>query len=158
AVIVALWTAAHRGIAPWLLAVLAAVSLVPNLTRNEFRVHPERWAFFTQGWYRMCFPQNENVAIFPFGFWGSSMLWQAESGFSFRMPEGSLGPEPPPKNLASDPTIQMLTYTTQFPTPAQIVAFAKNKQVDRILSVAIYVHPNGTQMRRFGEVQLVQGV
>ena len=32
------------------------------------------------------------------------------------------------------------------------------RQVDRILSVNIYVHPSGREMRRFGEVQLVGGV
>jgi hypothetical protein len=121
-------------------------------------VHPERWAFFTQKQYEICFPKNENVAIFPFGAWGASTLWQAESGFYFRMPEGYLAPTPPAKNLASDPLIRLMTYTLENPTPAEIIAFAKNKKVDRILSVDIYVHPSGTQMRRFGEVQLLGGV
>jgi hypothetical protein len=74
------------------------------------------------------------------------------------MPEGYLAPTPPAKNLASDPLIRLVTYTLEDPTPAEIIAFAKNKKVDRIVSVAIYVHPNGTQMQQFGEVQGLGGV
>jgi hypothetical protein len=98
------------------------------------------------------------VAIFPFGQWDASTLWQAESGFYFRIPEGYLAPTPPAKNLASDPLIRMVTYTIENPTPPEIAAFTKNKKVDRIVSVDIYVHPNGHEMRHFGEVQDLGGV
>src|SRR5262249_35859026 len=97
-------------------------------------------------------------AIFPFGQWGDSTLWQAESGFYFRIPEGYLAPAPPDKNLRSDPLIRKLTDSIAPPPTQEIVAFAKNKKVDRIVSVDIYVHPNGHQMRRFGEVQDIGGV
>ncbi len=156
AVIVALWTASRRGWIAWALPLLAMAALLPAFWRTDFRMHPERWAFFTDGAYK-CFPQNENVAVFPFGFWGNSMLWQAESGFWFRMAGGYLLPDPPAANLA-DPTVRELTYTDQFPTIPEILAFARNKKVDRIFSVDVYVHPNGTQMHRFGAVQNVGGV
>jgi hypothetical protein len=152
-VAVAYWTASRRGWARWLLPALAVAAIAPDVTRGYWASHPERWAFFTDRIYAQCFPKNENVAIFPFGMWGNSTLWQAESGFYFRIPEGYLAPSPPAKNLASDPLIQLETYTTENPTPIEIVAFAKNKKVDRILSVDIYMHPNGHQMRRFGEFQ-----
>jgi hypothetical protein len=158
AVIVALWTSSCRGWAHWLLPALAVAAIVPDVTHSYWTVHPERWAFFTDKIYESCFPKNENVAIFPFGAWGASTLWQAESGFYFRMPEGYLAPTPPAKNLASDPLIRLETYTIENPTPSEIVAFVKNKKVDRILSVDIYVHPNGHEMRRFGEFQDRGGV
>jgi hypothetical protein len=157
-VIVTVWTASRHGWERWLLPALAVVAIAPDLTKAYWAVHPERWAFFTNGIYRICFPKNENVAIFPFGMWDNSTLWQAESGFYFRIPEGYLAPTPPPKNLDSDPLIRLVTVTNGNPTPAEIVAFAKNKQVDRIVSVDIYVHPNGEEMRRFGEVQDTGGV
>ena len=158
AVIVALWTASRHGWARWVLPALAVAAIVPDVTKAYWTVHPERWAFFTDKTYRICFPKNENVAIFPFGFWGDSMLWQAESGFWFRMPEGYLAPDPPDKNLKSDPLIRMATYTLENPTPIEIIAFAKNKKVDRIVSVKIYIHPNGHEMRHFGQVQDSGGV
>jgi hypothetical protein len=158
AVAVALWTASRRDWARWLLPVLAVAAIAPDLTKAYWTSHPERWAFFTDRIYESCFPRNENVAIFPFGMWGSSTLWQAESGFYFRIPEGYLAPSPPAKNVASDPLIWLETNTTENPTPDEIVAFAKNKKVDRIISVDIYMHPNGHQMRRFGEFQDRGGV
>jgi hypothetical protein len=158
AVIVSLWTASRHGWLRWLLPALAVAAIAPDVTKAYWAFHPERWAFFTEKQYEICIPKNENVAVFPFGAWGNSTLWQAESGFWFRMPEGYLAPAPPAKNLASDPLIRKLTETIENPTPGEIVAFAKNKQVDRIVSVKIYVHPNGHEMRRFGEVQDLGGV
>ncbi len=158
AVIVAIWTASRRGWTSWALPLLAVAALVPAVWRADYRMHPERWAFFTDGTYKTaCIQRNENVAIFPFGFWGNSMLWQAETGFWFRMAEGYLLPDPPPANLA-DPLIRKLTYTTENPTVPEILGFVRRKQVDRILSVDIYTHPNGTQMHRFGQVQDEGGV
>jgi len=153
AVIVALWTASRRGWSEWTMPALAVAALVPAVWHSDYRTVPERWPFFADGLYKNCLLRNESVAIFPFGFWGNSMLWQAESGFWFRMAGGYLLPKPPAAFLA-DPTVQKLTYTTDNPTPKEILAFARNKKVDRILSVAVYVHPNSTQMHRFGAVQL----
>jgi hypothetical protein len=158
AVIVALWTASRHGWTRWVIPALAVAAIVPDLTKAYWTTHPERWAFFTDKTYKICFPKNESIAIFPFGFWGSSTLWQAESGFWFRMPEGYLEPRPPEKNLKSDPLIRLVTDTDENPTASLIVAFARNKKVDRIVSVKIYVHPNGHEMRRFGPVQDTGGV
>ena len=157
-VVVALWTASRRGWARWVLPVLAVAAIAPDVAAGHWKAHPERWAFFTDKIYASCFPKNENVAIFPFGFWGESTLWQAESGFYFRIPEGYLAPSPPAKNLYSDPLIRLETNTIHNPTPNEIVAFARNKKVDRIVSVDIYMHPSGHQMRRFGEFQDRGGV
>ena len=157
AVIVALWAAPRRDWSGRVLPALAVASLVPAVWHADYRTVPERWPFFSDGLYRACIPRGENVAIFPYGFWGNSMLWQAESGFWFRMAEGYLRPKPPPPFLA-DPTVTMLTFTTDNPKPPQILAFARHKHVDRIVSVLIYPHPSSNQMHRFGAVQLDGGV
>ena len=81
AVIVALWTARSRGVLAIALPLLAMLALMPGFWRADYRTNPERWPFFTRSYYKICFPRNENVLIFPYGFWGNSMLWQAESGF-----------------------------------------------------------------------------
>jgi hypothetical protein len=95
--------------------------------------------------------------VFPFGAWGNSMLWQAESGFWFRMAGGYLRPRPPPSNLR-DPTIRSITFTGADPSPAEILAMARHQRIARIVSVEIYAHPNGTEMHRFGPLHLVGGV
>ncbi len=157
AIVVALWTANRGGLLGTLLPLLAVAAVVPALWQENYRTDPERWPFFTTGEYKLCIPRGENVAIFPYGFWDNSMLWQAETGFWFRMAEGYLRPKPPPYYV-SDPTVMELTYTTNNPTMAQILAFVRDKKVDRIISVDIYVHPNGNQMHRFGAVQDLGGV
>ena len=157
AIIVALWTASRAGWTAWLIPAIALATLMPAVWHADYRMRPERWAFFTDAEYKECIPRNENVAIFPFGFWGSSMLWQAETGFWFNMAEGYLFPDPPPANLAN-PTIRELTYTDQHPTMDQILSFVKAKKVDRIVAVGIYAYPNGNQMHRFGAVQNLGGV
>ncbi len=158
AVIVALWTAGRRGWARWVLPALAVAVLVPDLPHANYSDHPERWPFFTQGLYKSCIPKGENVAIFPFGYRDDSTLWQAESGFWFRMPEGYLAPAPPAADIDGDPIIKMLTDTVDNPTPAQIIGLARRKKIDRIVSVDIYVHPNGTELHSFGEMEGLGGV
>jgi hypothetical protein len=157
AVIVALWTARRRGALAIALPALAMFALMPGFWRADYRTTPERWPFFTRSYYKICFPRNENVLVFPYGFWGNSMLWQAESGFWFRMAEGYLQPKPPPYYL-TNPVVQELTYTLDNPTPAQILSLARAKHVSRVLSIGIYVHPNGNEMHHFGPVQDLGGV
>ena len=154
---VALWTAARRDWLRYALPSLAVAALIPNLARADYRNHPERWAFFTANTYKVCFAKGENVTIFPFGAWDDSTLWQAETGFWFRMQEGYLAPTPPSASYR-DRLIHMLTDTSRQPTPDQIIGMARRQHVDRILSVDIYVHPNATQMHRFGPVQESGGV
>jgi hypothetical protein len=158
AAIVAVWTAARRGWARWVLPALAVAALVPDLSRAYYVVHPERWSFFTDETYKICFPKNENVAIFPFGYKGDSTLWQAESGFYFRMPGGYLAPAPPKADLESDPLIQKETYTYQNPTSPEFLEFIRHEKVDRMISVVVYQRPDGTQMHRFGSLQVSGGV
>jgi hypothetical protein len=157
AVIVALWASSTRSAAAILLPALAILSLVPAVWRADYRLLPERWSFFSEGLYRLCIPKGETVAIFPFGFWGSSMLWQAESDFWFDQAGGYLRPEPPPANR-TDPTVFKLTYTTESPTVEDAFGLAQRQGAGRILSVEVYAHPTGDELERVGPVQLLGGV
>ncbi len=150
AVIVAVWTAGRRGIAHWLLPALAVAALVPDLSRAYYVVHPERWGFFTTGTYKACIPKNENLLILPYGANDDSTLWQAETGFWFRMPEGYLTPRPPEKFAANDPLVQQSANPYYVPSIPDILAFVHRKKVDRVASVVIYVPPTGEQMHSFG--------
>jgi hypothetical protein len=157
AVIVALWAASTRGWAAVVLPALAIAVLVPAVWRPDFRSLPQRWPFFTQGAYKLCIPKGENVVVFPYGFRGDSMLWQAESGFWFRMAEGYLTPKPP-EPFIDDPLVQKLTYTYEPAGPAQILGFARRKHVGRVLSTEIDQHPSGLVMHRFGPLQVLGGM
>jgi hypothetical protein len=165
AVVVALWTASARGRflrGPYLLPALAVAALVPAFWQLDWRQHPERWAFFTQGLYRSCIPRDETLAIFPYGRWGDSMLWQAETGFRFRMAEGNMGRDNLPERFYVDPTVAELAY--KFidpkirPSMTQLLGLAQSHHVDRFVSVETGAYPDGTQLHSFGPVQLVGGV
>jgi hypothetical protein len=157
AVIVALWTAGRRGSMRFAAPLLAIALIVPAVWRSDFRSLPQRWPFFTEKLYEVCIPRNENVVVFPYGFRGDSMLWQAESGFWFRMAEGYLTPKPPPPFI-DDRLVQKLTYTYELAGPAQILGFAHRKRVGRVLSTVIDQHPSGTVMHRFGPLQVLGGI
>jgi hypothetical protein len=96
AVVAALWAASPRP-AAWLRAALVAaavVSLVPALSRDLWHYTPTRPAFFADGAYRTCFRPDETVFI-PDSAGMDATLWQAESGYRFRLANGSLSPELP---------------------------------------------------------------
>jgi hypothetical protein len=157
AVAVALWTASQRGLLRIVLPLLAVAALLPAVWRPDFRDLPQRWPFFTQRLYRICIPKGENVVIFPYGFRGDAMLWQAESGFWFRMAEGYLTPKPPAPFI-DDKLVQKLTYTYDVAGPAQILGFSRRKHVGRVLSTVQDQHPSGTVMHRFGPLQVLGGM
>ena len=156
AVIVALWTVRSRGPLTIALPALAMLALMPTFWRADYRTTPERWPFFTRSYYKICFPRNENVIVFPYGFWGNSMLWQAESGFWFRMAGGYVQPKPPAYYLR-EPMVQTLTYTFDTPSTDEVLDFVRAKRVSRVLTVETYTQL-GPTMHRFGAVQVLGGV
>ena len=156
AVIVALWTAGRSGGAAKLLPALAVLALVPDLSHAYWTVHPERLAFFTAGTYRICIHRDENVAIFPFGYWGYSTLWQAETNFFFRMPEGYLTPEPPATSTRN-PAVSFVVNTNLNPSAGQLVQIVRGEHVDRVVSVDHYSRPGVSELQSLGEVQVSGG-
>ncbi len=92
AVIVALWAASERR--RWLaigLPALAVLALAPRLGAGHWKETPVRPRFFADG-YRQCLVKGDTVFALPFGSNGDSMLWQAESGFRFRLAGGYVSP------------------------------------------------------------------
>jgi hypothetical protein len=97
AVGVAVWCATSR-LPRWFrvaLPYLVLASLVPNLGKHHWDEKLVIPPLFSTSLYERCFAPNENVLVLPYGYTGSSLLWQALSGFRFRMPGGEVGPEPP---------------------------------------------------------------
>ena len=93
AVAVACWAAstAVPRLARVALPALAVAAIMPSLWNPAWHEHPPRPAFFTTGIYRSCLAPGENVLVLPFPLWSGAMLWQAESGFEFRMADAYIG-------------------------------------------------------------------
>jgi len=99
AVAAALWAASPRP-SRWVratLVVAVAVSLVPALSNDRWRSTPTRVAFFEDDMYRTCFRPDETVFI-PDAAGMDVTLWQAESGYRFRLANGNLGSDLPEGN------------------------------------------------------------
>ena len=98
AVTVALWAASAP--APrWVRAALPALAILavlPNLSWGAWARTPDVPRLFTGGGYRDCIARGENVVVFPVGPRGDSLIWQAESGFWFRMAGGYISQAIPP--------------------------------------------------------------
>jgi hypothetical protein len=111
AVIVARWLAgltsaiAWRG--AWAAVGVAALLLLPNLSLKNLHRPILIPPFFATGQFRRYLSPGETIMIIraPHDD-GVEMLWQAESGFYFRMPQGHTGPEP--AAFANDPVWQNL--------------------------------------------------
>jgi hypothetical protein len=159
AVVVALW-AASRDVPRWARMVLplaAVLSLVPTLGQADWKLDPNRPEFFAHAnLLDACVPKNENVLVFPFGFREHAMLWQAESGFRYRMAGGYLRPDTPPG--FDFPAIRKLNKGEQDPTLAEILRVARAKGVGRILSLESGQHPSAKELEAIGPVQVLGGV
>jgi len=168
AVAVALWIGGSRGrifSRPAVLPALAVAALVPAVfLHGSWARAPQRWPFFTDKLYELCIPKGETLAIFPFGRWGDSMLWQAESGFRFDLAEGDAGRDTYPQTFVFTPVAAELQFEfpDKVPTMGQLSAFAKTHRVDRFVSVQIDDppdgYPTGSEMNAFRPVQYLGGV
>jgi hypothetical protein len=168
-VAVALWTATTRGrllTRPVVLPLLAIASILPAAWHVAFVSTIVRPEFFSQALYKLCIPRGETLAIFPYGRFGDSMIYQAESGFWFKIAEGNLGrDEYPAKFVFADRTIEQLQFYWYGPGPRPTMLqlkknFATRFHVDRMVSVigAGTSYPSTTQMHAFGPLQVIGGV
>ncbi len=98
-VVVALWAAA-AGVPQWFrlgLAALVLASLAPSVLGGK-HLWDEKLdipQFVAADDAARCFGPGDNVLVLPYGYQGNSTLWQALSGFRFRMPGGEIGNIPP---------------------------------------------------------------
>jgi hypothetical protein len=137
AVIVAMWAASsvRPTWARYLLPALAILATAPNLSRGDAwsttTVEP---TFITQGLYKTCLRKTDNVLVFPFGFLGNSMLWQAQTGFWYRMASGYVSAVPPP-GFTRPKALATLAVTGELPSRSltPIRQFIQLKGVNVIL-------------------------
>lgn len=134
AVAAAIWAASPRP-SRWLRVLLiaaAVVALAPAVSRDLWRTTPPRPSFFADGLYRVCFGVKETLFI-PQADATNATLWQAESGYAFRLANGSLSPEVP--QGAPDPEA---AYAVQYNTVpsgggARVVRLARGLGATAIL-------------------------
>ena len=99
----ALW---RRAVWRWGTVAVGVLLLLPNLSSGWWSTSPTNPAFFTTAAYRRYLAPHESVLVLPYGQVDNSMLWQAETGFYFTMPEGYLADWTPPRFAALAATNQ----------------------------------------------------
>jgi hypothetical protein len=134
AVLVALWLAdakpARIRRLRWLLALACLALLFPNLA--AFSSRPDNPRFFTTDHYRQVLARGETVLALPWGSNGYSMLWQAETGFYFRMPGGYLGALLP-TDYVRDPFLAPLSLSATNFTAGQLRDFLFRRHVGTVI-------------------------
>lgn len=134
-VCVAWWASSRRAprAARIVLTALALATVVPSLWLNVWHKHPYRPAFFTQGTYRTCLGPDDSVLMLPFPRLTDAMLWQAETGFRFRMANGyvnSIVPEGVPDARVVRRFMRLPVPTT----PQPLLAWARTQGVTKIVA------------------------
>lgn len=115
----------------WLIVLMAAVALFPNVTRSLYGVSPRNPRFFSTRMYRHYLKPDETVLALPYAYNGVSDLWQAETGFYFYMPEGYAGQVVPTSFLDSLVAVRLLQNT---PPPApELGTFIRQHYVSDVI-------------------------
>jgi hypothetical protein len=132
---VAAWLAAPaaRGTAAgrWLVVLVGAIAIFPNLLASLYGGLPDNPRLFSTDLYRHQLARGETVLVLPFGERDLSMLWQAETGFYFKMPEGYVsGVVPAP--FDTQPIVRRLLKDIR-PPPSGLRAFIREHHVTHVV-------------------------
>lgn len=129
---VAAWLAMTTGrvIGRWLVVLLAAVMIFPNVTRSIYGVSPPNPRFFSSATYRRYLRRGETVLILPFGAGDQSTFWQAETGFYFYMPGGYVSNFVPPS--FNSPVVDQLIHNN-LPSIPELGSFIRQHSVSHVV-------------------------
>jgi hypothetical protein len=135
AVVAAMWLGQPRtgrvAAAKWALAAVSIAFLVPNLGTDYWHGYVASPPFFSTHQYRSALRRDEIVLALPYGQFGFSMLWQAETGMWFRMTEGYLGRKFP-ADYVSDPLWAAL-FGQGKPNPEALRSFIVRRHVGAVI-------------------------
>ena len=147
AVIMARWLARpRRPVLRWALAAAAALLILPNFPANVWASRVPVPAFLTQGVYHRYLRPGEIVWIVD-PHHDRQMIWQARTGFSFRLAGGFFGVTP--SGLPSPPGAAMQAHlgtgAITGASMADIRAFLAGHRVGAVLMAE---QPRGSDARR----------
>jgi hypothetical protein len=108
---------------------------LPNLSASYWTTPVDAPAFFSARIYRRYIAPDDNVLILPYGGFATGDIWQAMSGFYFRMAGGYVGQPPIPREyLPYFPTIYGFYTLADFPYAGEMLkAFLVQKKVNSIV-------------------------
>lgn len=130
---VAAWSAKRTGhaLGRWVVVLIAVVITFPNVTMALYGVPPRNPKFFSTAMYKRYLTHGETVLILPYGHNDVSMLWQAETGFYFYMPEGYVGAFTPPSFASSIVATRLLENVP--PPGPELGTFIRQHNVSHVV-------------------------
>jgi hypothetical protein len=136
----------------WVLAVAALLVIVPNATGNVWARRVPVPPLLASGAYHRYVQPGETVWVVD-GFNSRQMIWQAETGFSFRLAGGFFGVTPPGLHPPAAQAV-LGTGSVAGATGASIRAFLRSHHVGAVLMAE---EPAGT-VRALSQATGVTGV
>ncbi len=133
--IVALWAAAPTA-RRWVrivLTVAAVLAIVPRVWTGVWHEQLARPTFFADKLYLKCFRPGETVLVLPPPFRNQALLWQAESGFRFRLADGGLNDSIPADDPQRGTTAALIGNDIPSGGVAELLAAARAQKVSAIL-------------------------
>lgn len=131
AVLVALWMRKTGGRAALVVPALAVLTLVPRLDLPLWHSSVTRPSFFTDGLYRDCLREGENVFSYPYRS-GQPLLWQVDSDFYFRLAGGAVR-SGMPETFTPIKAAWEINFDDARPGSPDMVEFFRLKDVTRAL-------------------------
>jgi hypothetical protein len=117
----------------WVVAAVAVILLLPNLSLPLWHSRVDTPAFFADGLYRDLLEPGEIIVVIPYADRGNSMLWQAQTGFAFRLAQGYVSVVPPPE-FSRYPILKTLYDAELIPNAdGELRAFLRDKGVGAIV-------------------------
>jgi hypothetical protein len=144
------WLAKPGGdnIGRWLVVILGAVLIFPNIITTLYGTPPHNPRFFSSSEYKRYLTSGETVLVLPYGSNDVSMLWQAETGFYFYMPEGYVsGAVPSPFDV--EVTAAQLIGNIPPPAPA-LDAFIRRHVVSHVVVDQVNAGPWPVALKQIG--------
>jgi len=134
AIVAALWVDQKRPkvVVRALAGALIIVALLPNLDAASWTASLKIPAPFRQRELSHQIDPGETAIVLPFGIHGTSMLWQAASGFGFKMAGGYTGMTP--RSYEQWPIVGALMTSTYIPqAPEQLLALMAAKSATVVM-------------------------
>ena len=120
-----------RVVVGWLAILLGIAMVLPDINKTFYGTPVNDPPLFSTALHKRYLRHDETVLVLPFALNDVSMLWQAEDGFSFFLPEGYVsGTIPAPFN--SQLTTAQL-FTNVVPPAAALGSFIREHLVSHVI-------------------------
>lgn len=126
----------HTRFGAYLLVLVAAIFLIPNVGNNYWRSTTITSPVFSTDLYKRVIPPNSTLLMFPFSYQGPDMFYQAQDHFYYKLSDGFIGYIP--RSIFRWPLLVETFYDHRPPLPlfkTNLMCYLQTEQVDYVAVV-----------------------